>query len=159
LAVTDNQPTLHENIRAHFDECTTKQWLKKNKWTFSTIQDEGPGRTEFREIWCCPALGVIDCKKWTGVEQVVCNRSTRIIKGNFAIEDRYFITSSKLAASKIIPSIRGHWGIENKVHWVLDVAFAEDACQLRKDHAPKNRSTIRRWVLTVLRGKPSTYSI
>ena len=159
LAVKDNQPTLLGNIKSHFSDCTTKKWKNNNKATFSTTQNEGHGRTEFREVWCCPAVDIVDCNKWTDVEQVVCNRSTRIINGKVSIEDRYFITSSKLPAQKILHSIREHWGIENKVHWVLDVAFAEDACQLRKDHAPENISTIRRWVLNILRGQTSRQSI
>ena len=160
LAVKDNQPTLHDAIIEQFINCTTDKWKRNNEHTFSTTQDEGHGRVEFREAWCCPAKGMaFDDGKWIDVAQVVCNRSTRIVNGEITIEDRHFITSSKRPASKILRSIREHWGIENKVHWILDVAFAEDKCTIRKDHAPKNISTIRRWVLNMLRVQPSKQSM
>lgn len=160
LAVKDNQPALHDAIRNYFAHCTTKSWLKKNKHTFASTESEGHGRIEFREAWVSPIVGdLIDRSKWKDVQQVCCNRSTRIVKGVISIEDRFFITSSKLPAKKILSSIREHWGIENKVHWVLDVIFNEDKCRLRKDHAPKNISTIRRWALNMLRAQPSKESI
>ena len=52
--------------------------------------------------------------------------------------------------------VRGHWGIENKLHWVLDVTFREDDCRVRKDHAPENFSTIRKLAFNILRGDKST---
>ena len=101
----------------------------------------------------------IDRSKWKDVHQVCCSRSTRIVKGITSIEGRYFITSSKLPAKNILKSIREHWGIENKVHWILDVIFNEDKCRLRKDHSAKNISTIRRWALNILRAQPSKESM
>jgi predicted transposase YbfD/YdcC len=160
LAVKDNQPLLHDSIRDHFADCTTKSWLEKNKHTFASTNSEGHGRTEFREAWVSPVVGDwIDRSKWKDIQQVVCNRNTRIINGSITIEDRYFITSSKLHAKHILSSVREHWGIENKVHWILDVIFDEDQCRLRKDHSAKNISTVRRWVLNMLRLQPSKQSM
>jgi predicted transposase YbfD/YdcC len=160
LAVKDNQPALHDAIRNYFAHCTTKSWIKKHKHTFASTESEGHGRIEFREVWVSPIVGDwIDRSKWEDVQQVCCNRSTRIVKGVISIEDRYFITSSKLPAKKILSSIREHWGIENKVHWILDVTFNEDKCRLRKDHSAKNISTIRRWALNMLRAHPSKESM
>lgn len=160
LAVKDNQPVLHDAIRDYFSDCTAKSWLKKNAHTFASTKSEGHGRTEFREAWVSPVVGDwLDRSKWTDIHQVVCNRNTRIVKGAISIEDRYFITSSRLPAAHILSSVREHWGIENKVHWILDVIFAEDQCRLRKDHAAKNISTVRRWVLNMLRAQPSKKSM
>ena len=160
LAVKDNQPLLHDSIRDYFADCTTESWLEKNKHTFASTKSEGHGRTEFREAWVSPVVGNwIERSKWKDIRQVVCNRNTRIIKGSITIEDRYFITSSTLPAKHILSSVREHWGIENKVHWILDVIFDEDQCRLRKDHSAKNISTIRRWVLNMLRLQPSKQSM
>ena len=152
LAVKDNQPILHDSIRDYFSDCTTKSWLKKNKHTYAATKSEGHGRIELREAWVSPVVGNwIERSKWKDVRQVVCNRNTRFVNGAISIEDRYFITSSTLPANHILSSAREHWGIENKVHWILDVIFAEDQCRLRKDHAAKNISTVRRWALNMLR--------
>lgn len=160
LAVKDNQPVLHDAIRDYFKNCTTKSWLKNNTHTFASTNSEGHGRTEFREAWVSPVVGdLVDRSKWKDIKQVVCNRNTRVVKGVISIEDRYFITSSRLPAEHILSSAREHWGIENKVHWILDVIFAEDQCRLRKDHAAKNISTVRRWALNMLRAQPSKKSM
>lgn len=160
LAVKDNQPVLHDTIRDYFKNCTTKSWLKNNAHTFASTESEGHGRTEFREAWVSPVVGdLVDRSKWKDIKQVVCNRNTRVVKGVISIEDRYFITSSSLPAVHILSSAREHWGIENKVHWILDVIFAEDQCRMRKDHAAKNISTVRRWALNMLRAQPSKKSM
>ncbi len=160
LAAKDNQPLLHDSIKDYFADRTTKAWLQKKMHTFASTESEGHGRTEFREAWVSPVVGDwIDRSKWKDIQQVVCNRNTRVIKGSITIEDRYFITSSKLPAKHILSSIREHWGIENKVHWILDVTFAEDQCRLRKDHSAKNISTIRRWALNMPRLQPSKQSM
>jgi predicted transposase YbfD/YdcC len=160
LAVKENQPVLHDAIRDYFKDCTTKSWLRKNTHTFASTESEGHGRIEFREAWVSPIVGdLVDRSKWKDINQIVCNRNTRVVKGVISIEDRYFITSSRLPAQHILRSAREHWGIENKVHWILDVIFAEDQCRLRKDHAAKNISTVRRWALNMLRAQPSKKSM
>lgn len=67
---------------------------------------------------------------------------------------RYFLASCPLAASRLLDIVRDHWSIENNLHWVLDVLFAEDACRTRKDHAPENLAIIRRIALNVLQATP-----
>ncbi|MBE0695802.1 MAG: ISAs1 family transposase [Anaerolineaceae bacterium] len=70
-----------------------------------------------------------------------------------SVELRYYIASLTPEAGALLQAIREHWGIENSVHWILDVAFNEDQCQVRKDHAPENLAIIRRIALNLLRNE------
>lgn len=67
---------------------------------------------------------------------------------------RYFLTSRLLSAKKLLEVVRAHWGIENNLHWVLDVLFDEDACRSRKDHAAENLAVIRKLAINVLQATP-----
>ena len=77
---------------------------------------------------------------------------TRDINGKTSTERAFYIGSKGIAhAEAFANAARGHWGIENKLHWVLDVTFREDDCRVRKDHAPQNLSALRKFALTLLR--------
>lgn len=72
---------------------------------------------------------------------------------------RYFLLSRKLSAAKLLTTARGHWGIENNLHWTLDVVFAEDKCRCRMDHAPENQALLRRLALNMLQQSPYVASM
>ena len=72
---------------------------------------------------------------------------------------RYYLTSCNTDAQTLAQYIRAHWGVENQLHWCLDVIFNEDASRLRKDHAPRNCSLLRRLALNLLRQEPSKTSL
>jgi hypothetical protein len=74
-------------------------------------------------------------------------------------ERHYYISSRKLSAKRFLEVIRGHWGIENSLYWVLDVAFDEDQSRVRKDHGPENFALVRRLALSMLRAEGSKGSI
>ena|GEM_PF-4923289 len=89
-------------------------------------------------------------KDWEGLKTISCIKSTRIYKEKTTIEFRYYISSLSKNSPKISEAIRGHWSIENKLHWQLDVSYNEDKCKVRKDNGAENFSVLRRATLNFL---------
>ena len=88
--------------------------------------------------------------QWEKFQSIGMIESVRIVKGKTTIETRYYISSLPNNAQKLGESVRSHWGIENSLHWVLDVGFREDDCRIRKDNAPQNFAMIRHISLNLL---------
>ena len=88
--------------------------------------------------------------QWEKLHSIGLIESVRIVKGKTTIETRYYISSLPNNAQKFGESVRSHWGIENSLHWVLDVGFREDDCRIRKDNAPQNFAMIRHISLNLL---------
>ncbi len=101
-----------------------------------------------------PTPGIIDptglpkCKTIARIDAV---RQEQNLSHAPAIELRYYISSRQLSADELAQAVRAHWGIETRLHWVLDVNFGEDASSLRKDHAPQNLSLLRKIALDLIR--------
>ena len=93
---------------------------------------------------------------WLDLQSLIEVTSLRRQDAQVTTEVRYFISSCPPQAQPLLTAIRGHWGIENSLHWVLDVAFREDECRLRKGHAPHNMAVLRRVTHTLLRQHTST---
>lgn len=119
-----------------------------------SVCESGHGRTEQR---CYHVLNdiqeLVDSpKKWSNLNSVVRVESIRQLKnGKIKHESRYFITSLSENAKQLAEYIRGHWGIENQLHWVLDVGFNEDDSRIRKDNAPENLAVIRHIALNLIK--------
>lgn len=98
---------------------------------------------------------------WKGLRSIAQVTATRIDKktGERSTETRLYISSLPPDPAAILSASRSHWGIENTVHWQLDVTFREDQCRTRKDHAPRNLATMRKAVLNLLRREPSNLSL
>ena len=94
-------------------------------------------------------------EEWTQLQSLVMVESTRQLSGNTSLETRYFISSLPPNAKQILAAIRGHWGIENSVHWVLDIAFREDESRIRQGYAQHNMAFLRRMALNLLRHENS----
>ena len=82
-------------------------------------------------------------KKWVNLQSVVMVEYIRKVNGKTKVETGYYISSLTNNAKLLGESVRTHWGIENSLHWVLDVAFREDDCRIRKDNAPQNFAVLR----------------
>ncbi len=145
LAVKGNQPTLHAAIQKAFDELSGDQL-----WHEHGERSHGRGLALF--AWGATAEGVVNMNDWPGCKTIGCIVSQRIVGEKVAdAEWRYYISSRQMTAEDLALSARAHWGIENRLHWVLDVTFGEDASQIRKDHAPQNFSLLKKIVLNMLR--------
>jgi len=155
LAVKENQPHLSEDITYLFD-----LFLKADDpmFYFSDHQktvDKDHGRIEIRQCWTLPAQAYLPSVRrldeWEKVHSIAMILSERRIGKQTTLQARYFISSLEPKAAKILASVRSHWGVENQLHWVLDVVFDEDHCRIRKDHAPQNFAVIRQIALNLLK--------
>jgi predicted transposase YbfD/YdcC len=124
--------------------------------------EAGHHRIESRTVLQFPAAQVFtsaQCKDWAGLQSLVVVQSDRRLWNKDTPETRYFLSSLAVDAVKFARYIRAHWGIENQLHWCLDVVFNEDAARVRKGHAPRNFSLLRRFALNLLRQDTSKGSL
>ena len=123
LAVKDNQPTLHQAIQSYFSDANEANF-KEYDIDFAETIKKGHGRVEERRCWVgYDALPLLDnSQKWKNLETIVMVESIRTVNEETTIEHRYYISSSNGTASKLLRDKRSHWGIENSLHWRLDIA-------------------------------------
>jgi predicted transposase YbfD/YdcC len=169
LAVKDNQKTLHEKARLLMNDIALDQakGLNPDQYDYHENTETGHGRIETRRVWVTgevQALGEELLAPWTDLNSLVMVEDRRQDLGDPAgkvtVEFRIFITSliSPLAR-QIGRYVRGHWGVENKLHWRLDMCFGEDESRIRKDHGAENFSRLRRIAMNKLRSDPAKMSL
>jgi predicted transposase YbfD/YdcC len=153
LAVKDNQPTLRAGIEAHFLDHMDDNFARV-KMSRHETKERGHGRIEHRTYYVCDVPADLpDRSRWKGLERIgVAISDTK--RGDKATDDvRYYILSKRMSARSFGAAVRGHWGIENRLHWQLDVTFGEDQCRIRKGHADANFSILRRTALSLLKNE------
>lgn len=156
LAVKDNQPTLHEEVGLLMDD-TIATPRPDVPLYFHQEVDGDHGRIETRRTWVTPAVDWYEDRgQWTGLRSFAAVECEREVNGKTTIERRYFISSlDGRDAAAIAKAVRNHWHIENKLHWLLDMGFREDACRIRKGHGAENFSRLRRMALILLQREKS----
>lgn len=155
LAVKDNQPTLAQGIEDFFVD-HLEDGLARVEGRRHITHDKGHGREERREYVICRAPDDLpDRSRWPKLAAIGIVLATVLRNGVEHIECRYYILSKYLAAQKFAQAVRGHWSIENQLHWQLDVTFQEDQCRIRKGHADANFSSLRRTALSLLKNNHS----
>lgn len=152
LAVKDNQPTLAADLTATFESARTDARVLASMSTFET-RDKAHGRTEVRRCWTTSNLdGVSQRDQWASLRTVALIQSERTVDGKTSLESRYYISSQPaLSAEQAMADARNHWGIENGLHWCLDIGFREDECRVRAGHAAENFAVIRHLALNLLK--------
>jgi predicted transposase YbfD/YdcC len=161
LALKDNHAHLHDRVKRAFVDAgaAVGTTLSLADLVAHTTVEKGHGRLERRRCLVIgdPAyLAFIDPDgAWPGLKSVVLIESTRRIGTTVSTEARHYLSSLPADAKALGAAIRSHWGIENRLHWVLDVAFREDACRVRVGHAPENLAIVRHFALNLLRREPS----
>jgi len=150
LALKDNQGSLFEDVQQIFAQARQTNFAGIAHDYDQTV-DAGQGRVEIR---CCWTMGqvefLVNAGQWSKFTSIAMVETERRINGQVSREIRYYISSLESCASRIQGAVRTHWGIENSLHWVLDVAFQEDHCRIRKDHAPENLAMVRHIALNLL---------
>ncbi len=166
LALKDNHPHMYEDVRNLF------AWAREGQFVAMvhaehTETGKGHGRIETR---CCTTLSDPEClamladhAAWTNLRTIVHLHSERRIGDQSSAEDRYYLCSlpadTPHLAIQVLHATRSHWGIENQLHWVLDVAFREDYSRVRAGNAAENLAVVRHFALNLLRNESSKRSV
>lgn len=156
LAVKANQGNLHADISNHV-AAQMRSPYSKAKVSRHETNEEGHGRVEKRSYYVFPVPKKFEeAEKWMGLKSMgVAIRETNR-DGKITNQVRYYIMSRKLKAKEFAGAARGHWEIENQLHWQLDVSYQEDKCQVRSGHADANFAIIRRLTFNILKANKTS---
>ncbi len=153
LATKENQPTLYQGLANHFDDHLEDDFARTKVRRYRT-EEKGHGRKEIRNYFVCPVPEDLpDRLRWPKLRAIGIVISNTERDGRDCGEVRYYILSQYLSGRRFGEAVREHWGIENSLHWQLDVTFQEDQCRIRKGHADANFSSLRRTALSLLKNE------
>jgi predicted transposase YbfD/YdcC len=155
LAVKGNQPTLHDGIMDFFLDHMEDDFARLKVSRHET-KEKGHGREEHRTYYVCDVPEDLpDRSRWKGLKRIGVAISDTVRGGKPCDDVRVYIMSRKLSARRFGAAVRGHWGIENSLHWQLDMSFGEDRSRIRKGHADANFAIVRRMALSLLKNERS----
>lgn len=153
LALKGNHPNLHQDVRWLFEHADELGW-QGVEHGYARSEEKGHGRFETRECWVTSDLSALDpaeVASWRDLACVARVRSRRVTRERESTLDRYYLSSLPADAARVLFAARSHWGIENSLHWVLDVVFDEDRSRARAKNAQANWAALRRVVVSLLR--------
>lgn len=154
LPVKENQGQLFEDLERLFD-IEKQEGFASPGYSYARKVDGNHGRLEIRECWATSSAECLDYLRgrdnWKALSTLAMIRSERRMGEKIEIKTRYFISSAQMDAKTLLKAKRSHWGIENRLHWVLDIAFREDMSRVRKDHAPENLAVLRHMAINMLK--------
>ena len=154
LALKENQGQLYQDVKDLFSGCWEVNFREVPHAYYKTT-NKGHGRIEIRQCWTISDpefLAYLSRRHdWKNLQTLVMIRAERRIEDKTSVETRYYISSLANNARQALRVARRHWGIENEVHWILDIAFREDESRVRKDHGPENFAVLRHIALNLLK--------
>jgi predicted transposase YbfD/YdcC len=156
LALKANHERLFEQVVAFWDRACARL-MKGPDIGYDREWSEGHGRTEARRCWATSDLDWLEGREeWKDLKSVVFIESERFIGESLSVETRYYLSSLPNDARLLNQAVRSHWGVENSLHWVLDVTFDEDRSRIKKENAPENFGLLRRLALCLLKKESSS---
>jgi predicted transposase YbfD/YdcC len=160
LPLKDNQRTTHDTVETFFTEAIRAAWRGVPHQTLLT-EDDGHGRLEVRHYWTSTDPELLaylnaGATRWPDLASVGMVRRERTADGQTSRDTRYYLSSLGGDVTSFAASVRAHWGIENRQHWVLDLTFREDESRVRVGHAAENLAIVRRIAFNLIRLDRST---
>jgi len=158
LALKGNHATVHEEVREFFTDAVSPcanqcaDTAVKDAMDFFKTTEKNHGRGETRRYWQSTDIDWFQDKPlWKDLTSIGMVESLRKVKGKTSMERRYFLSSIPLDAQRFARAVRGHWGVENPLHWSLDVTFREDDSRARTRNAAQNVASLRRMALNLIK--------
>jgi predicted transposase YbfD/YdcC len=159
LGLKGNQGSLHEAVDDFFTAADAKEFAGVEH-DYSEELDKDHGRLEVRRYWITEDLRTLpDTANWKGLRSIGMVERECIEGDSKSVERRYFINSLPASATPFAHAVRGHWGVENPLHWRLDVVLGDDASRIRKGHGPAIMTSIRHLCMNLFEGEPSRMSL
>jgi predicted transposase YbfD/YdcC len=154
LALKRNQGKLFEAVVRRFARAGKRSAAKR-------IEPSTHDRRESRRATVIRDTSVAAANRFPGVFALARITSHRRLRGQRADKPlvRYYLLSQYMPAKQLLQTVRGHWGIENRLHWVLDVVFNEDRSRARKDNGPENLAILRQFAINIIRAHPAAISM
>jgi predicted transposase YbfD/YdcC len=151
LALKGNQKTMHEEVKLAYDGAESSTLVDKAEDTLTTIEKDH-GRIDTRNYWVFDDLSRLPAlQQWPSIAAIGIAERITEKEDKTEVDRRYFIISKSMTAKEFAVSVRSHWGIENGLHWMLDVCFHEDQSRIRNGKAAQNFSTLRKISLSLLK--------
>lgn len=156
ISLKGNQGDLHQAIKDYLDWAERIKF-KEISFDYCETLEKGHGRIEERRCWITEEIGWLESKgAWKNLKSVVMVEAIReVIGGKKTVERRYFLSSLEANAEQALKAVRGHWAIENELHWCLDIGFREDASQVREAKSAENLATLRHIGINLLKQEKS----
>jgi predicted transposase YbfD/YdcC len=152
VSLKSNHPTLYNQVKTWFDVAKARNF-KEIEVSQDSRTEKGHNRVETRKVWAVSVAalgGLYKQEQWTDIQTIVCVERVRHLWNKTTHEVQFYLSSLPVDAQLNGRAIRQHWGIENQVHWTLDVTFNEDSCRIRSLNSPQNLALLRRMALNTI---------